>query len=560
MNRVILFVLLVTTSLGLVAGCTRHEKTVQQITPKMAAPTTRDIHLGTGSWMVDWPDGWTPGGPELMDLAGYIQSKGIDYLIVKAFDGDRRWTSWDPIVGGDMWSSSPMIYPYGRLRGKAPAKELQLACELLRSPAPGIVLDIEGEFNNKATVLEAILKPLKELRDTRYPNKLIMASTFAYRSVHRPTPFSVMEKYCDAIMPQCYFTSFHERPWTTMTRVWREWQQCPVPVIPTCQSYGPNHKLVVVDPREIADFMVLGDKGYGVNFFKDEATEKRQWDAIEGKIKSRLTASQIHTAQNPPKQKAIVKPDVKVAPARGNAKKFAIPAMPLAPIKSGSLSGLMVIIDPGHGNADPGACWSAAGSDFTESGVTYQTAWQLAKLVREKGGWVYLTVFSPEMMVAPSNAQTPPERPWSANNLGTGTRFVTGHNRPRALYTSAIYKKFKVEGKKLGWRQMAFVSLHVDAQKPGITGAHTLYYKHPFLAQKIAAEFKKAKIVWNAEGDARAQEVTVLTRNPEALKYETLVEMGVPKNSKRDSWRLRSPKHRMRIIKAIIKGLESILT
>lgn len=508
---------------------------------------SRDLRIGKGMWVVN--DSEKDSDRLLRSDAAQF---GLRYIIVKAFDGGMSWsTNASYIESLRSEHSDCRLFLYGRMRGKNPEVEMALAIEVIKKVGvDGFVFDVEDVSSSKN--IGAIMRNVRSFRDKYRPGVILAFSTFGLPKRHGYLPYGEMEKYCDIAMPQCYFVSKYlpkrERyPWPYMMMAWDQWQDCSIPVVPTCQVYAN------VTPQSVADFTALGDKGFGVNYFKWELTGPEQVRAIRGEVPTSLTPAQVLAVQNPTKQSA--KSNSKMVSAQRAAKGFTIPKMPLAPTKKGSLNGMVVIIDAGHGGTDPGKPWGEKGQQFTEAGITYQAAWQLAKMIRAKGGWVYLTVYSPGMMVAPGNAQTPPIWPRDAVYLLNGQGVLGGINRPRALYCASVVKSFEAQKERLGWRKIMFVSLHVDSQKKGIKGAHTLYWDYPVVAEAIATELIRAKIAWNAKNTARHQEVTVLTANP--LKYQVLVEMGVPANSMKDSWRLRSPRHRERILKAVARGLES---
>lgn len=247
-----------------------------------------------------------------------------------------------------------------------------------------------------------------------------------------------------------------------------------------------------------------------------------------------------------------------------------LPVMPLLPTAKGLLTGMVVVIDPGHGGADPGCGWSFSYEGktypFAESSITYPASWQLAQSLVSKGATVYLTAWSPKMLERPANAQTPPPEPSDAVwllNEARGKSLRPNVYWPRTELAVEVEKKFAKLGKTLGWRHVAFVSVHVDSEgNESITGAHVLWHGYPDLARPIAGELEAEHLGWTAaKGDGlpmRERRVFVLRKNP--LRLAALIEMGVPGNDPGDSWRLRDADSRQKVLDCVVRGLEQVNT
>ena len=125
------------------------------------------------------------------------------------------------------------------------------------------------------------------------------------------------------------------------------------------------------------------------------------------------------------------------------------------------LAGVVVVLDPGHGGADPG---TTAGP-ISEAALTYRMAAELAASLKASGASVVFTVHSRCLDPALAAAETPPERPADAVMAATGEPLVLRHS-PRPLWERAASAR-KVWARCIrrdpdAARSVFFVSLHFD--------------------------------------------------------------------------------------------------
>ncbi len=132
---------------------------------------------------------------------------------------------------------------------------------------------------------------------------------------------------------------------------------------------------------------------------------------------------------------------------------------PPAPV--GSLAGVVVVLDPGHGGQDPGALCG----QISEAALTYRTATEVAASLRSQGAKVVYTVRSRQLDSALAIVEPPLTRPTDAVLAATGQP-LRSRNSARPLWERAETAR-AVWAQRIRWDPDArwnifFVSLHYD--------------------------------------------------------------------------------------------------
>ena len=144
---------------------------------------------------------------------------------------------------------------------------------------------------------------------------------------------------------------------------------------------------------------------------------------------------------------------------------FAVPKMPLKPTAKGPLSGAVVVLDPGHGAADPGCRFQMdigqTTQQYWEAAYTYVAAYDLADIVRRAGGTVYLTCWSDlAFKFKAKNAQQARPLPRDAVSYADHQLVMKsdkGGLLQRASYSNSVYHRL---GRP---NRFYFMSLHIDS-------------------------------------------------------------------------------------------------
>ena len=203
----------------------------------------------------------------------------------------------------------------------------------------------------------------------------------------------------------------------------------------------------------------------------------------------------------------------------------------------GPLSGVTVVLDPGHGGADPG---TTAGP-LSEAALTYRTASELSASLQSDGAKVVYTVRSRCLNPILAAVEPPPERPNDAVLTANGDALRSRHS-PRPLWERAetagmVWNACQKDPQAA--RDVFFVSLHFDQDSSanahgGVVCVDRRCSAVPALAKALSAQMVQGDLGRNENfhgiSDLSGRELGVLDPRFNPVPEKVLLEVATLSN------------------------------
>ncbi len=273
-------------------------------------------NLGKGDWIyflnsaTNKLGGSVPSVVNLPTLMSYYKSVGMQYVIVKAGTGSTNFLggTGSPQFNSNLvhhaHAAGLLIFAYTYSYDDDVPGEINMASRCFALGADGWIIDGEDGWESAGTGTNGPSRALQYGQGLRalFPNKFIAHAPYPIISIHSSFPYKEFGSFCDAVMPQAYWTEIYDDSPTavaTMFNVmdaeYRNWQNSLTgvwtnaikPIIPIAQAWSSNSGTTTgAEIDEFFDRLRTNSNpasvtGYqGVNFWRADLKSAEMWNAI----------------------------------------------------------------------------------------------------------------------------------------------------------------------------------------------------------------------------------------------------------------------------------------
>lgn len=256
-------------------------------------------NLGKGDWIWDIPSCKTALGVSTpAAVLDYEKAKGMQWVTVKCGDGGSIWSQFDSSLVSHAHAIGLKIFGWGFAYGSDVTGEINVAKNCLALGADGFIIDAESAYEKLAGNGAAATNYCAGIR-AAYPNTFLAHAPFPYITLHSGFPYLAFGIYCDAVMPQDYWSDLGVSPTKMVSDTdtqWKNWQNALTgsnrnaikPIVPIGQGYNysstkitPGSEITTFVDTLKADASPATSGGYkGVSFWSCQHHTSDQWSAI----------------------------------------------------------------------------------------------------------------------------------------------------------------------------------------------------------------------------------------------------------------------------------------
>ncbi|MCL2770280.1 MAG: peptidoglycan-binding protein [Solirubrobacterales bacterium] len=252
-------------------------------TPAPPATPSGTAFDGQGMWI--WYMSHSDGG-NVSAIAKQAHAAGVGTLFVKSSDGSTNyWSQFSPQLVAAVHAAGLKICAWQFVYGTNPVGEADLGAEAVANGADCLVIDAEGEYENKYGAAQTYLTTLRAKIGANYPLGL---ASFPYVDYHEAFPYSVFLGPGGAQFnaPQMYWKAIGTSVANVFVHTYEENLIYGAPIVPLGQTYeGPSTAELVAFRSLVGVY-----RAPGLSFWDWQETSAPGWAALAAPLNPEVKA------------------------------------------------------------------------------------------------------------------------------------------------------------------------------------------------------------------------------------------------------------------------------